>query len=273
MAIITIYQGASGSGEELAEGVAETLGHGCVSREVLIQAGLRYGIPEARLNEIAEKELHWWNRFLQNLEPYRLALQAAFCELAENNGIVYHGHLGHELLPDVKHVIKVLLTAPIEMRVRQVQVREKLTAAAARRHIEEMDKARSRRLMALFGVDWRDPSRYDLVVNLGRMSISAAKRLILETVHLPDYQMTPASKQAFLDFALAARVRAALVLSPDLSRALLDVKASDGEISVCGIIPSWFFEDNVITRIKQVAGVKSVKADLEHAPVDLSFGT
>lgn len=273
MAIITIYQGASGNGEELAEAVAEALGYGCVSREVLIQTSLRYGIPEARLNEIAEKELHWWSRFLQNPEPYRLALQAAFCELAENNGIVYHGHLGHELLPDVKHVIKVLLTAPTEMRVHQVQVREKLSAAAARRHIEETDKARSRRLMALFGADWRDPSRYDLVVNLGRMSIAAAKRLILETVHLPDYQMTPASQQAFLDFALAARVRAALILSSELSRALLDVKASDGEVSVCGIIPPWFFEDNVVARVKQVAGVKSVRADLEHAPVDLSFGT
>jgi cytidylate kinase len=273
MAIITIYQGASGSGEELAEAVAEALGYGCVSREVLIQASLRYGIPEARLNEIAEKELHWWNRFLQNLEPYRLALQAAFCELAETNDIVYHGHLGHELLPDTKHVVKILLTAPLDKRVQQVQARQKLNAAAARRYVEQMDKARGRRLRALFGVDWRDPSRYDLIVNLGRMSIATAKQLIVETVRLPDYQMTPASKQAFLDFALTARVRAALVLSPDLSGALIDVKALDGAISVSGIIPSWFFEDNVVAKIKQVAGVKSVKADLENTPVDLSFGT
>ena len=131
MAIITIYQGASGSGEELAEAVAEALGYGCVSREVLIQASLRYGIPEIRLNEIAEKELPWWNRFLQNLDPYRLALQASFCEIAESNAIVYHGHLGHELLPDARHVLKVLLTAPIEMRAQQVQARQKLSAAAA----------------------------------------------------------------------------------------------------------------------------------------------
>jgi hypothetical protein len=170
-------------------------------------------------------------------------------------------------------VLKVLLTAPIEMRVQQVQARQKLSAAAARRYVEEMDKARSRRLMTLFGVDWRDPSRYDLVVNLGRMSIAGAKRLILETVQLPDYQMTPASKQTFLDFALAACVRAALVLSPELSGALLDVKASDGDIAVSGILPSWFSEDNVIAKIKQVPGVKSVKADLENNPVDLNFGT
>ena len=211
---------------------------------------------------------------MQNLEPYRLALQAAFCELAEANDIVYHGHLGHELLPNVKHVLKILLTAPLDNRVQQVQARQKLrTPAAARRYVEKMDKARGRRLMALFGVNWRDPSRYDLVVNLGRMSIAAAKELIVETVHLPDYQMTPASKRAFLDFALATRVRAALVLSPDLSGALLDVKAVDGEISVSGIIPSWFSEDNVVAKIKQVAGVTSVKADLENTPVDLSFGT
>jgi osmotically-inducible protein OsmY len=58
-----------------------------------------------------------------------------------------------------------------------------------------------------------------------------------------------------------------------LSGALLDVKASDGDIAVSGILPSWFSEDNVIAKIKQVPGVKSVKADLENNPVDLNFGT
>jgi osmotically-inducible protein OsmY len=90
---------------------------------------------------------------------------------------------------------------------------------------------------------------------------------------LPDYQVTPASKQAFLHFALAVRVRAALVLSPDLSGALFDVKALDGEVAVSGILPSWFSEDKVITKIKEVPGVRSVKAELENNPVDLNFGT
>ena len=33
MQIITIYQGASGSGEELADGIAQALGYGCVDRD------------------------------------------------------------------------------------------------------------------------------------------------------------------------------------------------------------------------------------------------
>ena len=41
MPIITIYQGASGEGQELAETVAEALGYRCVGREVLVEASRR----------------------------------------------------------------------------------------------------------------------------------------------------------------------------------------------------------------------------------------
>jgi cytidylate kinase len=66
--------------------------------------------------------------------------------------------LGHELLPEIGHVLKVLLTAPMEHRVEQTRVRQNLTDATARHYVEEIDKARSHRLMAMFGRDWRDPS-------------------------------------------------------------------------------------------------------------------
>src|SRR5687767_14348089 len=79
MPIITIYQGASGEGQELAETVADALGYRCVGREVLVEASRRYRIPEAKLNDIVDKGPHWWERLLQDLLPYRVALQAALC--------------------------------------------------------------------------------------------------------------------------------------------------------------------------------------------------
>ena len=274
MAIITIYQGASGSGEELAEALAQSLGYGCISREVLVKASLHYGIPEAKLNEILEKDPSWWNRFMQNLHPYRIALQAAFCEIADENGIVYHGHVGHELVPDLSHVLKVLLMAPLEMRIEQVKARFKFNTGQARRYIGEVDKARSRRLMAMFGADWRDPSRFDLVLNLGKISTEAAKRIILDTIRLPDYQMTPASKQAFSDFALSARVHAALLLSSTMSGATLDVKAKEGQVSISGTVPYWVSDDTVLTQIHKIQGVKAVRMeDLVRTPLDFGLST
>ena len=124
----------------------------------------RYRIPEAKLNEIVDKGPHWWERLVRDPRPYRIALQATLCELAHDVKAVYHGHLGHELLPGIGHMLKVLLTVPIEFRVDQVCSRQSLTDGTARHYIDQVDKARSRRLKVMFGTDWRDPNRYDLVL-------------------------------------------------------------------------------------------------------------
>ncbi|MGH7809587.1 MAG: AAA family ATPase, partial [Candidatus Binatia bacterium] len=234
MPIITIYQGASGEGQELAESVAEALGYRCVGREVLVEASRRYGVPEAKLNEIVEKGPHWWERLLQDLRPYRIALQATLCELAHDGNVVYHGHLGHELLSAIAHVLKVLLTAPIEYRIKLVRARQNLADSAARHYIEEIDKARSRRLLAMFGEDWRDINRYDLILNIGKMSREGAKRMIIEAAKLEEYQPTAASQQAFNDLALGSRVHATLIASPDVQGSALEVSADRGHIHIKG---------------------------------------
>jgi len=271
MPIITIYQGASGEGQELAETVAEALGYRCVGREVLVEASRRYGIAEAKLNDIVEKGPHWWERLLQDLRPYRIALQAALCELAHDGKVVYHGHLGHELLPGVGHVLKVLLTAPIEFRIEQTRTRQNLDDSAARHYVEEVDKARSRRLMAMFGADWRDPTRYDLILNMGKMRRDGAKHVIIEAAKLEEYQPTPASDQAFNDLALSSRVYATLFASPDVRGSTLEVRAEGGHIHVKGRVDHGL-EDKVVTIVKNVPGVTKVTSDLYSVPPEAFLG-
>jgi cytidylate kinase len=271
MPIVTIYQGASGEGQELAESVAMDLGYRCIGREVLVQASRRYRIPEAKLSEIVEKGPHWWERLLQDVRPYRIALQAALCELAQDGKVVYHGHLGHELLSGIGHVLKVLLTAPIEYRVEQVRARQGLTDAAARHYIEEVDKARNRRLMAMFGADWRDPNRYDLTLNMGKMRREGAKRLIVEAAKLEEYQPTAASTQAFNDLDLGSRVHATLLASPDVQGLALEVRAEGGHIYVKGRVDHGL-EDKVVMLVKNVPGVVKVTSDLYSVPPEAFLG-
>ena len=271
MPIITIYQGASGEGQELAETVAQALGYRCVGREVLLEASRRYRIPEAKLNEIVEKGPHWWERLLQDLRPYRIALQAALCELAQDGKLIYHGHLGHELLPDIGHVLKILLTAQIEFRIEQVRARQNLTDVAARHYIEEVDKARSRRLMAMFGADWRDPNRYDLILNIGKMRREGAKRMIIEAAKLDEYQPTPASEQAFNDISLSSRVQATLFASPDVKGSALEVRAEGGHVHIKGRVDEGS-EDEVVNLVRSVPGVIKVTADLYYVPPEAYLG-
>lgn len=211
MPIITIYRGASSGGEELADTVAHTLGYRSVGREALLRASERYGIPEAKLRRMIDEGPEWWDRVFSNIGHYRVALQAGFCELAASGEIVYHGHLGHQLAPRVRQVLRVLLTAPVEVRIRQVQAGANLSETEARRYIEDIDNARSRRLMAMFGTDWRDPAGYDLVLNLGHMSVASASHLVVAAAKLADYQPTAESEQQFKDISLTARAQAALI--------------------------------------------------------------
>lgn len=271
MPIITIYQGASGEGQELAEAVAHDLGYRPVGREVLVEASRRYRIPEAKLSDIVEKGPHWWERLLEDVRPYRIALQAALCELGRESKLVYHGHLGHELLPGISHVLKVLLTAPIEYRVKQVQARQGVTGASARKYIDELDKARSRRLMEMFGSDWRDPNRYDLVLNMGKMQRDGAKHIIVAAANLAQYQPTPASLQAFNDLAIAARVHATLIGSPHLQGSSVEVRAQVGHVHVKGRIDHGL-EDEVMMLVKNVPGVIKVTTDLYSVPPEALLG-
>ena len=265
MPIITIYQGASGEGQELAEAVARALGYRCVGREILVPASRRYGIPEAKLDEIVDKGPHWWQRLLRDLRPYKIALQATLSELGSGGKLVYHGHLGHELLPDIRHVVKVLLTAPMEYRIEQVRARNGLTESAARHYIEVVDKARSRRLMAMFGADWHEANRYDLVLNVSRMSLPGAERMILEAAQLEEYQPTPESNQAFHDFALASQVHATLFASPDIQGLAVEVRSKQGHIHLRGRVDEGM-EEEVARVAESVPGVIHVTADLYSAP-------
>ena len=260
MAIVTIFGGTFGDDEELARNVATQLGCQFVSREIFVAASKRCEVPEAKLNDIVEKEPRWWERWQENLRPYRIALQAAMTEAALGGDMVYHGHVGHGLLPGIRHVLRILLTAPMEYRIKQVRERQGMEAKA-RRYIEQVEKARTRRLMALVGADWRDPERYALILNMAQMSSIAAQNMIVAAAKLIDYQPTEASRQALADLALSARIQAHFLTYQRLRDLNIQVVAKQGEVSLFGILPSSVSESEIRRAVETLPEVKKVVTD------------
>lgn len=271
MPVITITRGAFSGGQALAERVAGILGYRCVSREVLIEASQRYGIPEAKFTEVLETEPRWWERWLESMRLYRIVLQAAMCEVAQEGNLVYHGHAGHELFPGIRHVLKVHLTAPMAFRVQQVCAREGMAEEAAIQYIEQVDKARYRRLQAVFGADWRDPSRYDLVLNIAQMTLETAAVLVVEATRREDYQPTPESERAFQDLTVTARVQAALVVSPKTRNLPVTVRAERGKVYLSGILAQSDLEETIVELAKGVSGVSEVTAEFESPPIEYMY--
>ncbi len=271
MPIITISRGAFSGGQVLAEKVAAALGYRCVSREVLVEASKRYGVPEAKFTEVLESSPHWWERWRESMRLYRIVLQAAMCEVAQGGDLVYHGHGGQELFPGIHHVLKVHLTAPMEFRIQQVRAREGLDEGAAIQYIEQVDKARTRRLQAVFGADWRDPSRYDIVLNIAQMSLDSAAHLIVEAARREDYQSTPDTERAFQDLTVSARVQAALVTFPKTRNLTVNVRAEKGQVYVSGILAQPELEQEIRRLVEGVPGVTGVVANFESPPIEYMY--
>ncbi len=269
MSIITISHEAFGDGRAVAERVATILGYRCISREVLIKASQRYGIAEAKFFEVLEEKPHrWWATLLESRGVYRIVLQAALCELAQEGNLVYHGRAGQEFFPGIRHVLNVFVDTPRESRVQQVKTRKGLSEQAANEHLDELDRIRSRRLKELFNIDWRDPTRYDFVLNTARMSVDTAARFIAEVSQREEYRPTPESLQAIRDLTINARVQANLITSPDIRISNLEVRTTHGEVEIFGILVSAALERLIVDEVKKIPGVTGVKTYFVVTPPD-----
>jgi len=258
MSIITLSHEAFGDGRAVAERVAAILGYRCISREVLVKASQCYGISEAKLFEVLEeKPHHWWEQWLESRGVYRIALQAAACELAQEGNIVYHGRAGQEFFPGIRHVLNVFVDTPTESRIKHVIARKGLGEEAAKKYLEELDRIRDRRIRELFKINWRDPTRYDLVLNTARTTVETAARMIAEVSQREEYRPTPESLQAMKDLTITASVEAMLMASR-LEISNLEVETRCGEVHVGGVILAESIKDFAADMIRKIPGVTRV---------------
>jgi len=270
LSIITISRGSLSGGRDLAERVAARLGYRCISREVLLEAASRYGVPEPKLWELFEKKPSFWEWLTRSRERYIVFMQAAMCEEAQHGQLVYHGQAGQQLLAGISHVLKVRLIVPVDRRIKNAMERRGLTKEAATKHVQKIDDERTQRMRELFDVDWRDPALYDVVLNLRDMSVDTAAEIVVTLAQRPDYQPTAASIKALDDLSVAARVKATLLADPATNDIPLDVHADGGVVHISGIITAiddGQIEDKLRELTLSVPGARSAVLDIQFRPV------
>ncbi|HEX2987551.1 MAG TPA: cytidylate kinase family protein [Chloroflexota bacterium] len=258
MAIITISRGTFGGGEALAEALASRLGYECVSREALVESATWYGVPAGSPGD-AENRAGSLERLASERKAHLVSVRAALCDRARGGNLVYHGHAGHLLWgEDVSHVIRLRVVADMEYRIRAAMKRHSLGREGAIAYIEKVDRERSEWTNFLYGVAWEDPSLYDMVLNLARISIPSACEIVAQLTQLPEFRPTPRSMKAMEDIALSSRVLAHLLRDPRTAGLDLKVTADDGRVTInCAAQPR-DAQDAIPIVAAQVEGVKQI---------------
>ncbi|MGD2121688.1 MAG: cytidylate kinase family protein [Gemmatimonadota bacterium] len=232
MPIITISRGTESGGARLAESLKERLGLKVISREVVMEAAKTYGVSEEDLLSSLQSPPGFWDKQAKTRQRYILAVQATLAGLAEGDDVVYHGLAGQLLFRELPNVLKVRLIAPKEDRVRAAMAHLDLSRSEAVKHIEEADEDRANWVRRVYDVDVTDPSLYDLVLNLGTMSMDTATEMVVDLVGRQEYRSTPETLRRTRDFALAVRVRAELSLKSEFPGAAAHVSVSEGIVTL-----------------------------------------
>ena len=261
MPIITISRGSYSKGKEVAERVAERLGYECISREILVEASDHFNIPEIKLVRALHDAPSILERFTYGKEKYLAYIESAFLDRVQHDNVVYHGLAGHFFLRDVGHVLKVRILADIEDRVRLEMEREQISREQALFILKKDDQERRQWSIRLFGADSWDPSLYDLVIHVKKITIDDAVDTVCRTAQLGQFRTTMESRNSLNDLVMAARVKAELIdMCPNVR-----VTGQDGTIHVDTDARA-IEAPKLATRLKRLAkkvpGVKEVRIEV-----------
>ena len=263
MAIITISRGSFAGGSAVAERLAERLCYPALSREeVLSEASQDYGISEKDLNKSLNNNPPFWQQVPGTRLAYVKCVTAVMLAHAKDGNLVYQGNVGHLLLSDIDQVLRVRVIADMKYRIRAAMENANLSQDEAVAYIERVDKDRGRWARLLYGVEWEDPTQYDVILNVSRISEESVCETIARMAEQKEFVATPDSQKLLDDFSLSCRVWATLAKNKDTRSAGIQVHADGGEIVVGGTVNSVKALELVPEIAGTVEGVKSVTCEI-----------
>jgi cytidylate kinase len=207
MSIITISRGSYTHGGKVAEKVAQKLGYECISRDLLLEISDEYNISEIKLTRAIRDAPSFLERYTFGREKYINYIRAAILGHLSKDNIVYHGFAGHFFLKDIPHVLKVRIIADMKYRIECMMNREGVSEKKAEIMVNEVDEERRRWSQKLYDIDTWDSRLYDLVINIGKITIDDAVDIIFNTVKLSPFQTTPESQKIIDGLFVEAKKR------------------------------------------------------------------
>jgi cytidylate kinase len=197
--LVCISRELGAEGEEVGRAVAERLGLQYVDEDVITRAAERGGVEEDHLAD-AEQRKSRIRRVIELLtdagtavsagvetsamraareEQHRSLIRAVIEEIGAEGNAVIVAHAASMALAGTDGVLRVLVTASPEERVKRLVGREGLANADAARQVTESDQARAEYLRAFYGIGQELPTHYDVVVNTDVLDPGQAADIIV----------------------------------------------------------------------------------------------
>lgn len=262
MAVVLISRGTMSGGHALATLLSERMNHRSVSREDLLEVVDSHGELAKKVVDGLNKATRAYEQFSQLRRPYLILMRFALLEFVRQGNVVYHGHSGHLLLPNLACCLRVRITTTKVRRIENAMKRLNLSREEAREAVLQEDEERVRWARFVYGCDIRDPHLYDAWFSLDRLSIPAIVTMIASALQEKEFQPTPESVEGLENLFLATHVEAAL--ASDQRTYSLEIGASAKRGLV--VLEGPFMEDAQLATVLDIAGAVPGVTTVDYQP-------
>ncbi|MBF0536899.1 MAG: response regulator [Nitrospirae bacterium] len=217
MPIISLFSGCHYSNEFIEAGSIERalinkLGlTALLERDVIEETSRRFNVPTKKLMRALYHTPSVFNDFTHEKQRHLAYIQLILAERLRGDNLLVKGFVAHLVADTISHVLKVCVIADIQYRKTILMQAEKLWEKEALAAIQGYDNEINQLTQYLFNKNPWEPSLYDILIPLDKVSLEEALTIISENLQKDVLQTTPQSQQAVEDFILASQVNLALV--------------------------------------------------------------
>ncbi len=258
MTIVAITREMGTLGKDVATGLGEALGLPVIYHEIIDNLADRMRVRRSHVVRLLDGKAGLLERLTADQTSLFLHSADEVIDYArQGKGAIIRGWGATHLLRDVPHAICIRVCAPLEVRKHRMMERyDTDDDATIEAEIQSNDEAHGAIMRRHFGIQWTDPEHYDVVFNTKRVSVEECVDELLNLVRLPKFAETGAARQRLDDLALAAKVRAALRISPETRDKKVRVSCESGR----AILSSTHLKTNErLAVVEVVVGVPGVR--------------
>jgi cytidylate kinase len=267
MPLIAMTREMGSLGKDVAAGVAARHGKRVVYHEIIEPIANKMRLRKSHVERFLDGKSGIWERLTTDKTSLSIfTADETFRFLRDGSTGVIRGWGAVHLLKDVPHVIRVRVCAPLETRVsRMMQRLNTDDRASVENEIQMSEEAHTAITKRHFGVNWRDPELYDLVLSTERMSVDECVDEIDGLMKRSCFQETPESSRMAQNLSLEWSVRSALRRDERTSGAEFTVQVADGVAKLMGMVDTQAESDAAAQVARGVEGIREVDNQLKAA--------
>ena len=265
MPLIAMTREMGSLGKDVATAIASKAGRKVVYHEIIDTLANKMRLRKSHVERFVDGRAGLWEKLTTDKTSLNIfTADETFRFLLDGDTMVIRGWGASHLLRDIPHVIRVRVCAPHELRVARMMDRlgtDKRDAVEA--EIAMSEEAHGAITKRHFGIDWKQPEHYDVVLSTERLTVDECVDQLECAVRQPRFQETPESMRRVGDLALSWSVRSALRRDERTKDVNVTVECDQGRVKLMGVVDDEDEARAVEEVTAAVSGAQSVVNELK----------